>query len=436
MIVNFSIQNFGSIKDKQTLSFEADKSTHLEDYYIIKSVGGLRLLKLALIYGANASGKTTILNALEFLRNIVLDPLEKKTDILNFNPFLFDKDTPKQNSILSIEFIQNNIRYFYEVEFNRNAIAKEELYFYNPNKANVFKRTTDFNKEFTEITFGSKIKKDKTFEKTLESNTLWNNTVLGGFLKTNIKLKELKEATDWFTNYLKQLITTEIDLSKYITSQIEEHLINKDIVVDILKKADFHISDIFIHKEEKDLPDDFLVFISKQFQDHNERINELKTKGKLTTTFLDFEHTLNNNKYNLPFELESDGTKRYYGFAGLLSLLIRGAVAFPIDELEASFHPELYIHFLLSFLMNSTKSQIIATTHNREVLTNKDIFRNDVIWFTDKAENCATDLYSLSDFDSSVVRDTSNIYNAYKTGKLGGTPNLQDYYIDLSNEEK
>ena len=86
--------------------------------------------------------------------------------------------------------------------------------------------------------------------------------------------------------------------------------------------------------------------------------------------------------------------------------------------------------------MNSTKSQIIATTHNREVLTNKDIFRNDVIWFTDKAENCATDLYSLSDFDSSVVRDTSNIYNAYKTGKLGGTPNLQDYYIDLSNEEK
>jgi len=117
-------------------------------------------------------------------------------------------------------------------------------------------------------------------------------------------------------------------------------------------------------------------------------------------------------------------------------LLINNSITYPIDELEASLHPELYIHFLLSFLINSKKSQIIATTHNREILTNKDLFRNDVIWFTDKSETCATELYSLSDFDSSVVRDTSNIFNAYKTGKLGGTPNLGDYYIDISNEKK
>jgi AAA15 family ATPase/GTPase len=196
MIVNFSVQNFGSIKDKQTLSFEADKSTHLEEHYIIEAKGGLRLLKLALIFGANASGKTTILKALDFLREIVLRPAEKKTDLLLFNPFLFDSKTPKQNSIISIDFIQNEIRYFYEIEFNRNAILREELNFSQPKKANVFKRTTDINKQFTEIKFGSKIKKDKTFEKTLESNTLWNNTVLGGFLKTNMDSKELKDVID------------------------------------------------------------------------------------------------------------------------------------------------------------------------------------------------------------------------------------------------
>ena len=165
MIVNFSVQNFGSIKDKQTLSFEADKSTHLEDHYIINTNGGLRLLKLALIYGANASGKTTILKALDFLRRIVLDPAKKKTDPIEFNPFLFDSKTPKQNSIIIIDFIQNEVRYSYEVEFNKNAVLKEELNFFNPNKANVFKRTTDVLKQFTEITFGSKIKKDKIFEK-------------------------------------------------------------------------------------------------------------------------------------------------------------------------------------------------------------------------------------------------------------------------------
>lgn len=436
MIVNFSVQNFDSIKDKQTLSFEADRSTHLEDQYVIQTKGGLRLLKLALIYGANASGKTTVLNALDFLRNLVLDPLEKKTDVLGFNPFLFDSKTPTQNSIISIEFIQRDVRYYYQVEFNKLCIVNEELNFFQPNKANVFRRTTDVVNQFTEITFGSKIKKDKTFEKMLESNTLWNNTVLGGFLKTNIELNELKDVTDWFNVYLKPLIYTRTELEGFVTSRIEKSEINKALVVHILKKADFNISDIFIHEEEQEIPERFIEFLEKQLKKPDEQFTELKNTGRLRSVNLEFEHTVNEQKYSLPFELESHGTRRFYGFAGLLSLLIQDSVAFPIDELEASLHPELYVHFLLSFLMNAQNSQIIATTHNREILDNKDLFRNDAIWFTDKSETCATELYSLSDFDSSVVRDTSNIFNAYKSGKLGGTPNLGDYYIDINNEGK
>ena len=434
MIVNFSIQNFGSIKDKQTLSFEADKSDHLEDYYII-STNGLRLLKLGLIYGANASGKTTILKALQFLRNIVLEPESKKTDQLDFKPFLFDSVSQAQNSILSIDFIQDDKRYYYEVEFNQNAIVNEILNYYNPTKANVFKRTTDLEKQFTQISFGSKIKKDKTFEKTLKSNTLWNNTVLGGFLKTNIESKELKDATDWFSTYLRPLIYTKTELDSYVTKIIDKSEIKKADVVNILKKADFDISDILIQEEEKDIPDGLIEFLEKQIKESSDTINELKNKGKTTSVNLEFEHTVNNEKYSLPFHLESQGTKRYYGFAGILTLLIRDSIVFSIDELESSLHPDLYIHFLLSFLVNSKKSQIIATTHNREIFNNKDIFRNDAIWFTDKTDDSATELYSLSDFDSSVIRDTSNVYNAYKIGKLGGVPNLGDYIIDITDEK-
>lgn len=436
MIVSFSVQNFGSIKDKQTLSFEADKFSHLEDYYVINAIGGLRLLKLALIYGANASGKTTILKAMEFLRDLVLEPAEKKTDNLEFSPFLFDSETPKQNSIISIDFIQNEVRYFYEIELNKNAISREELNFFNPHKANVFKRTTDINKQYTEITFGSKIKKDKTIEKNLEANTLWNNAVLGGFLKTNIDIKELKEAVDWFKNYLRPLIFTKTQLEGFVTSKIDKGEVSKLDVINILKKADFHISDIVIQEEEKEIPDGLIDFLKRQLKDSPNEVKQLEDKGKITSVKIEFEHTVNQVAYSLPIEMESEGTRRFYGFAGLLSLLIKNSVAFPIDELEASLHPELYIHFLLSFLINSKKSQIIATTHNREILNNKDIFRKDAIWFTDKSETCATELYSLSDFDSSVVRDTSNIFNAYKTGKLGGAPNLGDYYIEISNEKK
>ena len=434
MIINFSIQNFGSIKDKQTLSFEADKSSHLEDYYIIKK-NGLRLLKLGLIYGANASGKTTILKALQFLRDIVLEPEVKKTESLIFKPFLLNKFSQWENTILSIDFIQKEKRYFYEVEFNEIAIVKETLNHYNPTKANVFKRTTDLEKQYTSISFGSKIKTDKTFEKTLESNTLWNNTVLGGFLKTNIEMKELKDATDWFTNYLRPMIYTKTDLDGFVTSRIDKLEINKEDIVAILKKADFNISDIVIQKEEEDIPDGLIEFLEKQIKDSGDEIKTLKNKGKITSVNLELEHTVGNNKYSLPLKLESQGTVRYYGFAGILSLLLRKSIAFPIDELEASLHPDLYVHFLLSFLVNSKRSQIIATTHNREILNNKDIFRDDAIWFTDKTDECATELYSLADFDSSVIRDTSNVYNAYKIGKLGGVPNLGDYFIDITNEE-
>ena len=435
MIINFSVQNFGSIKDKQTLSFEADKSTHLENHYIISATGGLRLLKLALIYGANASGKTTILKAMEFLRDLVLEPADKKTDSLDFSPFLFDADTPKQNTIISIDFIQNEIRYFYEVELNKNAILREELNFYHPNKTNVFKRTTDINKQFTEITFGSKIKKDEIIEKNLEANTLWNNTVLGGFLKTNVDIKELKETVDWFKNYLRPLIFTKTELDLFVTKKIEKGEVSKLDVINILKKADFHISDIVIQEEEKEIPDGLIDFLKKQLKDFPDKVKKLEDKGKITSVNIKFEHTVNKVAYSLPIEMESQGTRKFYGFAGLLSLLIKHSVAFPIDELEASLHPDLYIHFLLSFLVNSKKSQLMATTHNREILSNKDIFRNDAIWFTDKSENSATELYSLSDFDTSVVRDTSNVFNAYKTGKLGGTPNLGDYYINIDDEK-
>lgn len=436
MIVNFSIQNFGSIKDKQTLSFEADKSTHLEDYYVIPSINNLRILKLGLIYGANASGKTTILKALDFLRDIVLEPEEKKTELLEFKPFLFDVNTPHQNTILSIEFIQNDILYSYEVELNEKAIVREELTFYNPNKANVFKRKTDLEKQFTEIKFGDKVKKDKVFEKTLTSNTLWNNTVLGGFLKTNIKSKELKDVTDWFSNYLNPLIFTRTNLDSFVTSRVDDSRIKKEILINILKKADFNISDILIKKEEKDLPNGFLEFIENQIDIPKDKITELRHKGKLTSINLEFEHTVDNDKYPLPFESESQGTQRYYGFAGILTLLIKSSIAFPVDELESSLHPDLFVHFLLSFLVNTTRSQIIATTHNREILNNKDIFRNDAIWITDKTDLSATELYSLSDFDTSVIIDTSNIYNAYKIGKLGGIPNLGDYYIDIDDEKE
>ena len=106
MIVNFSVQNYLCIKNKVKLSFEATASKDLEEYYVSKKLNGkLRLLKIGLIYGANASGKTTVLNALDFLRQMVNDPFTKKTDVFDFEPYLFDSKTRAGNTFFSLEFI-------------------------------------------------------------------------------------------------------------------------------------------------------------------------------------------------------------------------------------------------------------------------------------------------------------------------------------------
>ena len=403
MIVNFSIQNFGSIKDKQTLSFEADASEHLEDTYVVHTAGK-RLLKLALIYGANASGKTTVLKALDFLRDLVVNPKEKKTDILNFSPYLFDTKTPQQPTELSIEFIHEEVCYQYEVAFTGQAVISEALYIDTFERVLVFSRTTDIEGQLTKISFGDKITLEKSALQVLELNTLWNNTVLGGFLKTNINLEEFRRVADWFNNYLKPLIAPQTQLDSYVTSKIDEKEIVKEEVLEILKKADFNISDIIIERR-------------KDPRKGIDRIN------------LFSEHMVNDISYKLPMEQESEGTKRFYGFAGLLALLIKTPTILPIDELESSLHPDLYIHFLLSFLQNAQHSQLIATTHNRELLGDTDIFRNDVIWFTDKGEDFATQLYSLADFDTSTIK---NILNAYKIGKFSAIPRLSDTFIDVT----
>lgn len=434
MILNFSIQNFGSIKDKQTLSFEADKSDHLEEAYVTRC-GGRRILKLALLYGANASGKTTVLKALDFLRELVVEPKSKKTERLDFEPYLFDPDTPKQPTVLSIEFIRNEVRYAYRVEFTKEAVVAEELYaYYTPNKARIYQRTTDLERQFVEIKFGRKVAMSKVMKQSLTANTLWNNTVLGGYLITNVDSKELQEVVEWFGLYLNSLVQPQTTFDRFLISNMEEGTIQPSDIIPLLQQADLRISDIIIQQREANNAEELFLYLSNPSKGMKERgVRFREDGGKEVVKEIVFEHTVNGEKYQLPLAEESLGTKRYYEFAGLLAYLIKKPNAMLIDELESSLHPDLYRHFIVSYLLNTKDSQILATTHNRELLDDRDLFRNDAIWFTDKSNADATELYSLADFDRSVIGKKTNVLNAYKSGKLSGTPILGDTHIDLNH---
>lgn len=442
MIISFSVSNFRNIKDKVTLSFEAEKSKELEDYYVVEPIPGLRLLKLGLIYGPNGSGKSNFLRALNFLRDLIMRPVHTKSDELHFQPFLFDAQTPYEPTSFEIAIVANGVKYSYEVSITKTAVVSERLYYYRPNKAIVFERFTDDIKQLSQVEFGSKIKIKKAQKEFLEAGVLWNNTVLSAFLRSNIELSELKDITDWFDETLDMVITPRTDLFSFISSHLENKEIHNKVVIDLLKKADLKIEDIVIKDIDAKDADDYLA----RLKDIAQRdplmgidLTGIENANKIRMREIIFEHVVtdgdNKQRYQLAYRDESEGTKRYYQFSGLLDIIIHWQSVMPIDEIESSLHPDLIRHFLLVFLVNSKNSQIIATTHHRELLMDRDILRDDVIWFSEKKDDGSMDLYSAADFDSSVIRNTSSLFNAYKSGKLGAVPQLSDYYLNLDGAE-
>ncbi|SHI89803.1 ATPase/GTPase, AAA15 family [Cruoricaptor ignavus] len=434
MISKFTVENFGSIKDRVILSMEADNSTHLEDYYIVKPNNKDRLLKMAFIYGANASGKTNIIKAITFLRAFVLAAPRVKNQEINFMPFLFQENALEKLSRFEVEFYSDQTKYLYEISLTRKAVHSERLYNLKTRKSLVFERVSNLNSETTVITFGSTVKISKTDREILEANTLWNNSVLSGYLKTNLESKDLQNAVHFFTQYLGDIIVPNTDLMGFTNNLLKNNSFLKPSIIELLQKADFKISDVSIENVKIQVTEELRSLVPNKFKEIFEE-NVVRGANEIEAQQLMFKHTVEGHTYNLPFDMESEGTKRYYEFSGILSSLIHSSAGLMIDEIESSLHPDLLKHFLLLYLVNSKNSQIICTSHYREFLMEKDLFRPDAVWFAEKQENGSTDLYSLVDFDTSVIRNTSSVYNAYKIGKLGAVPELSDPYINGNGKE-
>ena len=426
MIINFTIENFRSVNDEITLSFEPLGKDNYPEYYIYETPSGIKVLKLAILYGANATGKTNILKALDFLKKLVLIPKINRDEKINYSPFLFTE--VKKDTKLEIEFLKDNLRYVYKVKLNNTQILEEYLYVYLSKKpSKVFYRRTLKNGNVI-IDFGRKIRIKAVDKEIIEGNTLPNITTFAGISRTSIKVKEIDLAIDWFKETLMPLIEPRTDLTVWGLNQIEDKKVDKNIVVKILKNADFGISNLIIKKEKPNKKEiEFLSKLLNSLEIENHNIEDLIEGIKLY-----FEHNVNNRSYKLPYEEEASGTQRFYQLAVVLALLLDKNLIFPIDEIEASLHPDLIKHFLKVFLFNTKgrPTQLILTTHYRELLQEKEFLRKDIIWFTEKNKDFSTELYSLADFKTDSLRKEHSIYNAYKFGKLGAVPSIKTYRIE------
>lgn len=416
------------------MNFEAAEDAH--DAYEISMPDGTKLLKLAYIYGANASGKTTVLKAFEFLKKLLLKPVNDKAMELDYEPFLFCESPYKEQSSFELSFYVEGIRYIYDVSFNKEAIVNEKMVFYQTAKpTELFSRNTDLEKRLTKIEFGSRIKVPVRERDLLEGNTLHNNTVIGAYAKTNVDIAELEKLNKWFSTYFLGLITSHDNLSEMTASYLENNPSAIPWINLFMRKADRQISEIkvdFSRIENAPLEEDFWLTEANDKLLSKSKPTDEKLKyygGGFAHRKVDFIHNINDKRYALSILKESNGTRRYFGLGAPLFVLVHESHMLCVDELETSLHPDLMIFFLQVFLMNSKQSQMLITTHNVSLMENLDFLRRDALWFSEKTSEGSVNLYSASDFDSSSLRKDANIFRVYKSGKLGAKPNLGSPYL-------
>lgn len=393
------------------------------------------MLKMISLFGANASGKSNLIKGFSLLRRLVLHPAENRTSRIDYETFYLDEKWKNGDSEIELNFICGKNRYLYTVKFNNHYILEESLTcqgidHLRPHK--VFDRFTDTEKEFSSIAWGSKYRSAMN-GKGLESGLLPNRTVFGAYQTTNVDIPWLREIADWFTTYmLPSVHPQDQNLTEYISKKAIDNEINKELLVEELKKADIGVSSLNVEVEKKPLPKDLMDHILK-----DEGVPaELKERLSADPNTVDYKVSLVHNGENggvaLKFEDESEGTQRYYELSGLLLTLVQKPHFLAVDELECRLHPDLYKHFIVSFLSNSRRSQLIFTTHMREFLYDSNLYRDDSVWFTEKDPKGATEVFSLIDFEKDVLAPDMNRFFAYRAGRFGATPLLGDTRIETN----
>lgn len=426
MIHEIKIKNFLSFKEEVTFSFEATKDKSLEEYYV-REVAGLRLLRLAVVYGANASGKSNLLDAFKVIKRFCLKNQNDKSGITNSIPFLLDKDTSTQPSEFSMSFIANKKRYLYSLILDNNTVYSEKLYVYPKNQpALVFERV--YNNNVSEITFNSKrVKIPQIAKDEIEIKCLPNMSVFAAYNQVNVSIEDIDSVIEWIAKKNMNPVVPRSIISEFAERKLFEKPEIKDSILEFLKAADFNITDIITEKETHKIP---VEYIDKIFSDSIQLPNEEKERLKRERTYdeiiTNFKHKVRNERgeefYYLPKGLQSEGTKRIFGLAVILNEVVRSNAFIAIDEIESSLHPKLIEFLIAEFLKQEGESQLLLSTHYDGLLEEEDLFRKDSIWFTTKGENGATDLYSLADFKG--LKRIASLRKAYRHGNFGATPNI------------
>ena len=416
MLIQFNFKNFKSFREETTLDLSAARMTEFSDRVV--TIGNEKILPVAAIYGANASGKSNIYSAFEYMSKYVVNSFkygdeEEKFEEYRPTPFLFDSISSDAESSFEVYFTVTGDKaekiYNYGFCVDREGITEEWL--------NVKAKTA---RKYSTVFYRNTVENEldlSGFPKNSRNNiqVALEKQVLIVSLGAKLKISECKIIRDWFLiNEFADFghIFTNFYLSRRLPRRFVEDKEVQNRVIEYLSSFDEHIKDFKIEK----IPYD---------------------EGKKRDAYkINVVHKMidSNDMAEIPLSMESAGTLKMFSlYPELQKVLERGSVFF-IDELNARLHPLLVRNFVITFLnpeINKNHAQLIFTTHDTWQLSNQ-LLRRDEIWFVEKNSQQISTLYSLADFvdeDGSRIRKDESYEKNYLIGKYGAIPTLKNIHI-------
>lgn len=420
MLLEFSCSNHKSIKDKVVFSAIASKDNTFEDR--LATCRKYRISKISAIYGANGSGKSNFIDAIRFMKLMVVNSINHQPgdEVLQQPHKLLGYDAPSE---YNMRFVVDDVIYAYGFTLQNKKVVDEYLYYFpNNRQKQIFERTEDdyipgdaFKSKFDSCK--DVFKKNRlflscaaNFSSVEEIENVFN------FFKTNIVVYNRGVGID--------------DWKRYSLETISENKQIKDTVLTFLKNLGTDIRDINIKKTEASIPIEELPPVLSE---------EFKT-AIATNNFTRYDTFIHYEKFDIKLEEESSGIQKLIEFlCPLIDIIVTGKILL-CDEMETNFHESIFrkIIEIINNLKSHNHAQVFFTTHDTNIL-DLNIFRRDQIWFTElEKDTRSTDMYSLIEMNN--VRKDENLAKGYISGKYGAIPmlnsNMKLFIENLQHNEE
>lgn len=414
MLLEFACSNHKSIQGEVLFSALAGKDNTFEEK--TKEISGGRVLKSAIIYGANGAGKSNLIDAIAFVKNLV-------TNSINHQPGQGIRQIPhkldgfERASTYRIQFIAQDVRYVFGFSL-RNMLVSDEYLYYFPNN----RQTKIYERSGETFSAGNKFRgKFNTCKDVLKPNRL--------LLSCAANFSAVKEISDAYSFFNDELVVydpaNQVNWMNYSLCQMNENPKMKSAVLNFLSELGTGIKDIQVKIDEKKLDSSELPpFLSDEFKAMLLQNNVNAITARVVYDRFDVDL----------MQEESTGIQKLFGIlCPIIDIMTNGKVLI-CDELESSLHESLVFGLVKLFMSTQTDkfAQMIFTTHETGLL-NLDLFRRDQIWFAEmRKDDRSTDLYSLAEIKN--VRKEDNFGRGYISGKYGAIPMLNLNFADIVSQ--